>query len=82
VQIFELSPILRSCRLALALTLAAIADRQVCSLAVIGRGIDHLSVGIGTVSRGEVGMIFANTGLALSVTAGESSTPPHTPRWS
>jgi Kef-type K+ transport system membrane component KefB len=53
--------------LALALTLAAIAGKQACSLAVIGRGIDRLSVGIGMVPRGEVGLIFANAGLALSV---------------
>jgi Kef-type K+ transport system membrane component KefB len=53
--------------LAFALTIAAIAGKQACSLAVIGRRIDRLSIGIGMVPRGEVGLIFANTGLALSV---------------
>jgi Kef-type K+ transport system membrane component KefB len=53
--------------LATALTIAAIAGKQACSAAVIGRGIDRLSIGIGMVPRGEVGLIFANMGLALSV---------------
>jgi Kef-type K+ transport system membrane component KefB len=53
--------------LAAALTIAAIAGKQACSLAVMGRGVDRLSVGIGMVPRGEVGLIFANIGLALSV---------------
>ena len=50
-----------------ALTAAAIAGKQACAAAVIDRGIDRLSVGIGMVPRGEVGLIFANMGLALSV---------------
>ena len=53
--------------LAAALTIAAIAGKQACSVAVMERGIDRLSVGIGMVPRGEVGLIFANMGLALSV---------------
>jgi len=53
--------------LAAALTVAAIASKQICSLGVLGKGIDRLSVGIGMVPRGEVGLIFANIGLALSV---------------
>jgi Na+:H+ antiporter len=53
--------------LATALTIAAIAGKQACSAAVTGRGIDRLSIGIGMVPRGEVGLIFANMGLALSV---------------
>jgi Kef-type K+ transport system membrane component KefB len=53
--------------LATALTIAAIAGKQACSAAVIGRGIDRLSIGIDMVPRGEVGLIFANMGLALSV---------------
>ena len=53
--------------LAAALTIAAIVGKQACSAAVIGRGIDRLSIGIGMVPRGEVGLIFANMGLALSV---------------
>lgn len=56
--------------LAGALTLAAIVGKQACSLGVLGKGIDRLSVGIGMVPRGEVGLIFANIGLALTL-AGE-----------
>ena len=51
--------------LAIALTVAAIIGKQVCSLGVMTRGIDRLSVGIGMIPRGEVGLIFANIGLGL-----------------
>jgi Kef-type K+ transport system membrane component KefB len=61
--------------LAGALTFAAIAGKQVCSLAVLGRGRDRLSVGIGMVPRGEVGLIFANMGLMLTL-AGEPIISP------
>ncbi len=53
--------------LAAALTIAAILSKQVCSLGVLDKGIDRLSVGIGMIPRGEVGLIFANIGLALMV---------------
>jgi Kef-type K+ transport system membrane component KefB len=53
--------------LAAALTVAAIIGKQACSLGVIGPGIDRLSVGLGMIPRGEVGLIFANIGLALSI---------------
>lgn len=53
--------------LAAALTVAAIAGKQLCSLGVRGRGIDRLTVGIGMVPRGEVGLIFANIGLTLTI---------------
>lgn len=53
--------------LALVLTLAAIAGKQACSLGAIGRPLDRLSVGIGMIPRGEVGLIFANIGLGLSI---------------
>jgi Kef-type K+ transport system membrane component KefB len=53
--------------LAAALTVAAILGKQACSLGVIGKGIDRLSVGIGMIPRGEVGLIFANIGLALTI---------------
>jgi len=53
--------------LAAALTAAAILGKQACSLGVLGRGIDRLSVGIGMVPRGEVGLIFANIGLGLTI---------------
>jgi Kef-type K+ transport system membrane component KefB len=50
-----------------ALVVAAIAGKQACSLGVIGKGVDRLSVGIGMIPRGEVGLIFANIGLGLRV---------------
>jgi Kef-type K+ transport system membrane component KefB len=53
--------------LAAALTVAAIAGKQVCGLGAIGRGLDRLTIGIGMVPRGEVGLIFANIGLGLAV---------------
>jgi Kef-type K+ transport system membrane component KefB len=50
-----------------ALTAAAIAGKQVCSAGVLGRGVDRLTVGIGMIPRGEVGLIFANIGLGLQI---------------
>ncbi|HEY3354910.1 MAG TPA: cation:proton antiporter [Polyangia bacterium] len=46
---------------------AAIGGKQACSLAAFGPGLDRLSVGIGMIPRGEVGLIFANIGLGLAV---------------
>ena len=51
--------------LATALTAAAIIGKQACSFGVFQKGIDRLSIGIGMVPRGEVGLIFANIGLGL-----------------
>ena len=53
--------------LAAALTVAAIVGKQASALGVIGKGVDRLTVGLGMIPRGEVGLIFANIGLALSV---------------
>ena len=53
--------------LAAALTLAAIAGKQACSAGVLGKGLDRLTVGLGMVPRGEVGLIFANIGVGLSL---------------
>jgi Kef-type K+ transport system membrane component KefB len=53
--------------LAAALTVVAIIGKQVCSLGVRGKNVDRITVGIGMVPRGEVGLIFANIGLALTV---------------
>jgi Kef-type K+ transport system membrane component KefB len=61
--------------LAAALTVAAIVGKQACSLGVLGRGLDRLSIGIGMVPRGEVGLIFANVGLTL-VLGGERIIDP------
>jgi Kef-type K+ transport system membrane component KefB len=53
--------------LAAALTAAAIVGKQLCALGVVGRGLDRVSIGIGMIPRGEVGLIFANMGLTLTV---------------
>ncbi len=52
--------------LAATLTVVAILGKQACSLGVLGSGIDRLTVGLGMIPRGEVGLVFANIGLALS----------------
>ena len=51
--------------LALLLTVAAIAGKQACALGAWGRGVDRLSIGVGMIPRGEVGLIFASIGLGL-----------------
>jgi Kef-type K+ transport system membrane component KefB len=56
--------------LAAALTVAAIIGKQLCALGAVGRPVNRLSIGIGMIPRGEVGLIFANIGLGLTV-AGE-----------
>jgi len=52
--------------LAAGLTVAAVVGKQACVLGV-GRGVDRLTVGIGMIPRGEVGLIFANIGRDLAV---------------
>jgi Na+:H+ antiporter len=56
--------------LAAALTFVAILGKQACSLGAIGGKLDRLTIGLGMIPRGEVGLIFANVGLGLSI-AGE-----------
>jgi len=53
--------------LAAALTLAAVLGKQACSLGVWGRGVDRLTIGLGMIPRGEVGLIFANIGVGLTL---------------
>lgn len=53
--------------LALVLTLAAVLGKQACSLGVWRPGLDRLTIGIGMIPRGEVGLIFANIGLGLTI---------------
>ncbi|MFQ5776761.1 MAG: cation:proton antiporter [Terriglobia bacterium] len=52
--------------LALAFTIAAIIGKLVAGVPA-GRGSDRLSVGIGMIPRGEVGLIFASIGKGLGV---------------
>jgi len=53
--------------LAMALTVAAIVGKQACALAVVTRCADRLTVGLGMIPRGEVGLIFAGMGLTLKM---------------
>ncbi len=53
--------------LAAGLTAAAILGKQACALGVVGGGASRLAVGLGMIPRGEVGLIFANMGLALTL---------------
>ena len=53
--------------LALALTGVAIVGKQACGLGVLEKGLDRLSIGLGMVPRGEVGLIFAGVGLTLKI---------------
>jgi Kef-type K+ transport system membrane component KefB len=51
----------------IALLVAAAALGKLASGLVAGRGRDRLSVGVGMVPRGEVGLIFASVGKGLGV---------------
>lgn len=53
--------------LAALLILAGLIGKQACSAGVLKRGVDRLSIGIGMIPRGEVGLIFANIGLGLTL---------------
>jgi Kef-type K+ transport system membrane component KefB len=58
------------------LTLAAVVGKQVCALAVVERGINRLSVGLGMIPRGEVGLIFAGIGASLTLPNAEGVPEP------
>ncbi|MGH9147010.1 MAG: cation:proton antiporter [Vicinamibacterales bacterium] len=49
------------------LTLAAVIGKQACALGVLGNKLDRLSIGLGMIPRGEVGLIFASIGLGLTL---------------
>jgi Kef-type K+ transport system membrane component KefB len=49
------------------LTVAAVLGKQACSLGAVGGGLDRLSIGIGMIPRGEVGLIFASIGMTLTI---------------
>jgi len=53
--------------LAALLIVAAMIGKQACAIGAVGRKLDQLSIGIGMMPRGEVGLIFANIGLGLSI---------------
>ncbi len=52
--------------LATVFTIVAIAGKILCGLPA-GTGVDRLAVGLGMVSRGEVGLIFASIGRGIGV---------------
>jgi Kef-type K+ transport system membrane component KefB len=49
------------------LTIAAVIGKQLCALGGVGARLDSISIGIGMIPRGEVGLIFANIGLRLAI---------------
>lgn len=49
------------------LIVAAMIGKQACGLVVREKNIDRITVGIGMIPRGEVGLIFASIGKALGV---------------
>lgn len=61
---------------ALALTVAAILGKQVCSLVVLDRGLNRLAIGLGMIPRGEVGLIFAGVGATLMLPGAEGVNEP------
>ena len=53
--------------LAALLLVAAVLGKLACAGGVLGRGLDRLSVAVGMVPRGEVGLIFAGIGAQLTL---------------
>jgi Kef-type K+ transport system membrane component KefB len=49
------------------ITIAAIIGKQICGLGVLEKGMDRLTIGVGMIPRGEVGLIFAGIGKSLKV---------------
>ena len=49
------------------LTVAAILGKQACALGALDGKLDWLTIGLGMIPRGEVGLIFANIGLGLTI---------------
>ena len=47
------------------LSIAAIIGKMICAAGVLEKGLDRISVAVGMVPRGEVGLIFAGIGAAL-----------------
>jgi Kef-type K+ transport system membrane component KefB len=65
----ELETFTRTSILAFAgvMTLAAIAGKQACALAIFDKTINRIAVGLGMIPRGEVGLIFAGIGAKLMI---------------
>ncbi|PYQ68217.1 MAG: cation:proton antiporter [Acidobacteria bacterium] len=58
------------------LSLAAILGKMICASGVLERGLDRVSVAVGMVPRGEVGLIFAGIGAQLELHGRRVITPP------
>jgi Kef-type K+ transport system membrane component KefB len=58
------------------LSVAAILGKMICAAGVLEPGLDRLSVAVGMVPRGEVGLIFASIGAALTLGGTRVITPP------
>jgi Kef-type K+ transport system membrane component KefB len=58
------------------LTVAAIIGKQICSLGVVQRRIDRLTIGLGMMPRGEVGLIFAGIGSTLMLPSTNGTSEP------
>jgi Kef-type K+ transport system membrane component KefB len=53
--------------LAAVVIVVAIIGKQLCALGALGTTLDKLSIGIGMIPRGEVGLIFASIGLTMTI---------------
>ncbi|HQT92931.1 MAG TPA: cation:proton antiporter, partial [Candidatus Kryptobacter bacterium] len=53
------------------LIIAAMLGKQACGLVVRDKNVDRVTVGIGMIPRGEVGLIFASIGKGLGVVNNE-----------
>ncbi len=58
------------------LSAAAILGKMVCAGGVLERGLDRVSVAVGMVPRGEVGLIFASFGVQLVLGGERVIVPP------
>ncbi len=58
------------------LCLAAILGKMICAAGVLERRLDRLSVAVGMVPRGEVGLIFAGIGAQLLLHGERVISPP------
>ena len=47
------------------LSVAAVIGKMICAAGVLEKGLDRISVAVGMVPRGEVGLIFASIGASL-----------------
>lgn len=58
------------------LIVVAILGKQACALVAFGEGVDRVSVGVGMIPRGEVGLIFAAVGTTLTLGGVAVVSPP------